>query len=129
MYPAMNDWVYPGDIQADCKIVFLNSCKSYPPNGFDTAFDIDGKHKVGNDDLTRDEAYIGWKDRSWIPQGTNFAMEFWMLMGSGMSVDEAINYIKALDEQIYNKIGLRPFNTDQIEAKTPTGCSSPTLVP
>src|SRR4030042_2433427 len=44
--PAINEWVYPGDIEADGKIVFINGCNSYPPIGLESAFDIDGNHEV-----------------------------------------------------------------------------------
>jgi hypothetical protein len=127
--PANGEFVFPNDIHypneehSDCKIVFLNGCGSAHYGSFQQPFGIDQKHRVDSVEYDRKEALLGWDSETPIVISDAFALEFWMLMGSGMTVNEAINYIKAIDE----KSGYLLFNSNKL--KPPFGDGNTTLIP
>jgi hypothetical protein len=87
--------VVPSDINSNAKIVFLNSCKSMSNGSFIPSFHIDGKYSIGGKDFERAEAIIGFTDTSVIFIAEEFAFEFWLLMGTGLTVNEAKNVLMA----------------------------------
>jgi transglutaminase-like putative cysteine protease len=81
--------VRPNDIDSKAKIVFLNSCGSMHYASFESSFHIDGTYTIGTDEISRSEAIIGFAATSWLFFAEEFAFEFWLLMGTGLSVQEA----------------------------------------
>jgi hypothetical protein len=97
--PSINDSVLPRDINADSKIVFLNGCSSAKysvlPDGktltnFAKSFGIDGYHNG----QAREEAFLGWDAEVDIESQDKFAFIFWLKMGKGLTVDQAISETK-----------------------------------
>ncbi|MEW6418769.1 MAG: transglutaminase-like domain-containing protein [Nitrospirota bacterium] len=84
----------------DAKIVFLNGCYVGAPNtegsnAFAEAFGVTDQKLVlsENEKIDRKEVLLGWEGMNWM--GDMIALEFWMLMGQGKTVQQAIDYIKA----------------------------------
>lgn len=86
------DGVLAEDINANSKLVFLNSCFSAALYNneigikFADAFHIDGKYKNAD----RPEAYIGWTGYVGNDFSNLFALEFWIQLGQGKTVAGAI---------------------------------------
>ncbi len=86
--------VRPSDIQSNAKIVFLNSCGSMNDNNtsdgsFVDSFHIDGSYTVGGKQVHRNEAILGFAGDSVLFFSEWFAFEYWLLMGQGLSTEEA----------------------------------------
>jgi transglutaminase-like putative cysteine protease len=81
----------------DVKIVFLNGCYAGHTDTFAWSFGVnDQEHKVLPDNTEyRKEVLLGWDNENW--QGDMYALEFWMLMGRGMTVSQAIQQMKDRD--------------------------------
>jgi hypothetical protein len=86
---------------------------------FPESFGIDGRH----DDEERAEAFLGWISTTREIRSDNFALDFWMLMGKGMTVTEAVNYLKELDSHA----GYLRYNSNNLSVFKEGG--NPTLVP
>jgi len=118
--PARDEYVRPTDIKItengqtskqDAKIVFLNGCYvgashkedniesndgTPDENDFANAFGVmDQEHIVGQETIDRKEVLLGWSAQ-FVRQDL-CALEFWLLMGQGLSVDGAIKNLKDRD--------------------------------
>jgi transglutaminase-like putative cysteine protease len=93
-----NETVFPTGIRTDTKIVFLNGCGAGHYGDFISSFGIDQQHKVGDDELHRDEVFISWTKSVSAFFAADFGLNFWRLMGSSktssISASQAIELLK-----------------------------------
>ncbi len=75
------EYVFPSDIKANARIVFLNSCKSARDGSFAGSFG------------TRNEVFLGWNDSTEYIEGGYFAYRWWSNMVDGRTATDSANRI------------------------------------